>query len=111
MKKVPFVALGCILAVNSVFAGMAENDGSVTVKQAKNLSDESYVQVKGWLTQSLNNDKYLLQDETGAVTVKIETDDLNGQTISMYENIKIWGNIDKDDSGITMIDVKTIKKM
>ena len=48
--------------------------GLLTVEQAKGMSDDSYVAVKGSIVQQLGDEKYLFKDATGTITVEIDHD-------------------------------------
>ena len=45
-----------------------------TVKQAKTMPDDSYVTLKGSITQRLTSDEYTFKDSTGTITVEIDSE-------------------------------------
>ncbi len=70
--------------------------GLLTVEQAKGMSDDSYVAVKGSIVQQLGDEKYLFKDATGTITVEIDHDVWMGQNIGPQDVVEIHGELDKD---------------
>lgn len=79
-----------------------ESETIITVDQAKNMRDDSYVVVQGNIAKRTGSDKYLFQDETGTVTIEIDDDDWNGVTVTPTDTIKIHGKMDR---GLTKTEI------
>ncbi|GHS87324.1 TIGR00156 family protein [Campylobacterota bacterium] len=85
---------------------------TVTVVQARGLSDNSLVILTGTIAQSLGNEKYTFRDSTGDITVEIDRDlwALLDISIGTKDRVEIRGEIDIENR-VTEIDVKFIKKL
>lgn len=81
----------------------------VTVEQAKNMSDDAYVTLKGYIVQSLGGEKYLFKDSSGVVNVDIDHKRWQGLNVGPEDMVEIHGEVDKDWFE-TEIDVKRISK-
>ena len=79
-----------------------------TVKQAKTMPDDSYVTLKGSITQRLTSDEYTFKDSTGTITVEIDAEKWMGQIAGPNDLMEITGEIDKDFRA-TKIDVDSVK--
>ena len=82
----------------------------VTVAQAKGMADDQKVILQGYIIQHQHGEKYLFKDDTGTITLDIDNDEWNGQTISPQDKVEIHGEIDQDKSGLE-IDVDRIRKL
>ncbi|WP_299141107.1 YgiW/YdeI family stress tolerance OB fold protein [uncultured Vibrio sp.] len=79
-----------------------------TVAQALEASDESMVQIKGYITQFLGDDKYTFTDGTHNIVIDIDSDKWMGVTVTPKDKVIIVGEVDKDWSEVT-IDVDRIQ--
>ena len=80
----------------------------VTVKDAKNLPDNTQLVLRGNIIKSLGDEKYTFQDPTDTITVEIEDDNWNGLVVAPTDTVLIYGEV---DSGLfrTEIDVDRIE--
>lgn len=99
------LALGLLLAFSLLLnAGPARAAGGftgpgpsvVTVEQAKSMSDDTNVTLRGYITQSLGDEKYLFKDDTGTITVEIDDDDWRGLQVGPTDLVEIQGEVDKE---------------
>jgi len=88
----------------------ADQTSVVTVKQAEEMKDDSWITVRGKLEKQIGNEDYLFRDQTGTMKVEIDHKHWNGQTISPQDNVELTGELDKDFNSIEM-DVKQVKKL
>lgn len=90
--------------------GFIGNETIVTVKQAKEMRDDTNVIMQGKIVAQVKGDKYTFEDNTGSITVEIDDEDWRGQTVTPSDTVKIYGEVDR---GLTKteIDVDTIQKM
>ncbi|MBP3224653.1 MAG: NirD/YgiW/YdeI family stress tolerance protein [Campylobacter sp.] len=119
-----FLILSAVCAFALAKGGFVGNDGSskgefveygaksyrvTSVKEAKDLRDDTKVTLVGNIKKRLNNDdKYLFVDKSGAsITVDIDDDDWNGLVVSPDTKIRIVGEVDKDLVGVE-IDVDDV---
>lgn len=83
-----------------------------TVKQAKTMSDETYVTLRGKIINHIKKDKFTFQDSTDTVIIEIDDDLWYGTTIGPNDTVEIIGEIDKDGPwGNVEIEVKNMKKL
>jgi len=90
--------------------GFVGNETIVTVSQAKEMRDDTNVIMKGKIVAQVKGDKYTFEDSTGSITVEIDDEDWQGQTVTPADSVKIYGEVDR---GLTKteIDVDTIQKL
>ncbi|MDL2210792.1 YgiW/YdeI family stress tolerance OB fold protein [Desulfovibrio sp. OttesenSCG-928-O18] len=72
----------------------------VTVEQARLLSDDSHITLRGKIVQSLGGKKYLFRDATGTVTLEIKHNRWEGRQIGPDQEVEIHGELDKDWTSI-----------
>lgn len=112
--------LNLLLAAGMIAAAapaMAQNsDGGfvdvnvITVEQAKNMGDDAYVTLQGYVTSKTGDEKYVFQDKTGNITIEIDDDDWDGVDITPADLVEIQGEVDKGWTTME-IDVDTISKV
>lgn len=84
----------------------------MTIKQAKSMSDDTYVTIRGKIVQHIKEDNYLLKDSTDQVIVEIDDDLWQGLTVGPNETVEIIGEVDKDSPwGKVEIEAKHIRKI
>lgn len=88
----------------------AGNASVVTVKQAEEMKDDSWITVRGQLEKQVGEEDYLFRDETGTMKVEIDHKRWNGLTISPKDRVELTGELDKDFNSIEL-DVKQVKKL
>lgn len=90
------------------FYGPTAPSASVTVAEAKNLKDESFVVLKGNIKQMVGKEKYLFEDKTGSIVIEIDDDDWNGLSVSPEDIVEIRGEVDTHWRKPTDIEVESI---
>ncbi len=90
------------------FSGSGQNN-ECTVKQAKNMRDDSPVTLTGKIVQRIKGDKYLFRDATGEITIDIDDEDFRGLTVTPDNTVRIYGEVDKDFGRNSEIDVKSLQ--
>lgn len=88
----------------------ADHTSVVTVKQAEEMKDDSWITVRGKLEKQIGYEDYLFRDQTGTMKVEIDRKHWNGQTISPQDNVELTGELDKDFNSVEL-DVKQVKKL
>ncbi len=83
----------------------------ITAEQAKALSDDAKVRLRGSIVDSLGGDKYTFRDQSGTVIVEIETEKWRGQKISPQDTVEIHGEVDKNLLSAPEIEVDRIDKI
>lgn len=111
------LALGC--ASLAFGAGFTQTQGPggfsgpgpaiSTVEQAKSMRDDAHVALRGTIVQHLGKDKYQFRDATGTITVEIDDDKWNGQTVGPQDTVELHGEVDKDWNSVE-IDVDRVVK-
>ncbi|MDR2105145.1 MAG: NirD/YgiW/YdeI family stress tolerance protein [Deferribacteraceae bacterium] len=82
----------------------------VTVSAAKELRDNAPVIIRGNLVKFLGDEKYLLSDSSGSITVEIDDKLWRGFSADEGDLVEITGEIDKDFARVE-IEANTIKKV
>ena len=124
MKKIAMGAILCAVVVTGARADFQETapaetsaGGFVgqqvisTVKQVKEMRDDTNVVMQGRIVQRVDNDdEYMFEDATGTITVEIDKKDWQGQTVTPSDTVKLYGEVDR---GIfnTEVDVDRVEKM
>jgi len=81
-----------------------------TAAKAKDLQDDSWVKLRGNITERLSDDRYVFRDASGTVNVEIEQKRWNGQNVTPQDQVEIQGKVDKDWNEFE-IEVKQITKL
>ena len=87
------------------------NDANLTTAaKVKDLKDDSWVKLRGNITQRLSDDRYTFRDESGTVDVEIDHKRWNGVTVTPQDKVEIQGKVDKEWNEFE-IDVKQVIKL
>ncbi|WP_151777733.1 NirD/YgiW/YdeI family stress tolerance protein [Acinetobacter brisouii] len=105
--------LGCVVAisVSSVSLANPVNQAALQqtqvshVKQALLARDDQLVQLKGYITKALGNEKYEFRDQTGHITVDIDDELWQGKAISATTPVVIFGEVDIDYKPMKRIEI------
>lgn len=91
--------------------GFTGPSGAVTtVANAKSLRDDTWVTLRGKITERISDDLYKFQDASGVINVDIDHKRWNGVTVGPQDTVEIQGEVDKDWNSVE-IDVKQIRKI
>lgn len=91
--------------------GFIGPSGAVTtVANAKSLRDDTWVTLRGKITERISDDLYKFQDASGVINVDIDHKRWNGVTVGPQDTVEIQGEVDKDWNSVE-IDVKQIRKI
>ena len=93
---------------NGGFYGPTADSASVTVEQAKQMSDESFVVLRGKVKQMVGKEKYLFEDQSGSIVIEIDDEDWNGVTVGPDDIVEIRGEVDTHWNKPTDIEVDSI---
>ena len=88
----------------------ADNSSVVTVKQAEEMKDDSWITVRGQLDKQIGDEDYLFRDSSGTMKVEIDHKRWNGVTITPKDRVELTGELDKDFNA-TELDVKQVRKL
>ncbi|KJV47438.1 protein ygiW precursor [Pantoea sp. BL1] len=88
----------------------ADNTSVVTVKQAEEMKDDSWITVRGYLDKQIGDEDYLFRDSSGNMKVEINHKRWHGQTITPKDQVELTGELDKDFNSIEL-DVKQVRKL
>ena len=101
-----------------------------TVQQVKQMRDDTNVVLQGRITQRVDNNgkytfkdsnsakskdsddknKYMFEDETGTITVEIDSEDWPDQAITPSDTVKLYGEVERGMFTVD-IDVDRVEKM
>lgn len=91
--------------------GFTGPSGAVTtVANAKSLRDDTWVTLRGKITERISDDLYKFQDASGVINIDIDHKRWNGVTVGPQDTVEIQGEVDKDWNSVE-IDVKQIRKI
>lgn len=65
-----------------------------TVDRALSARDDSYVELTGFIVESLGKERYLFQDPTGKIEIEIEHDEWLGRDVTPKDQIVVRGEVD-----------------
>ena len=85
---------------------------AMTVVEAKKLSDDSPVMLRGKIERFLGDEKYLFSDSSGNIVIEIEKEIWGALSVDQNDLVEIAGEIDRDylKMGVE-VEVKNIKKI
>jgi uncharacterized protein (TIGR00156 family) len=82
----------------------------VTAEQAKTLSDNTKVTLRGTIERHVGGENYIFKDASGTIEVEIDDRRWEGQTVAPQDRIEIFGEVDKNWTSVE-IDVKKLRKL
>lgn len=68
----------------------------MSVSQANDLSNDSYVMMEGYIVRNVSHDLYEFKDDSGVTRVKIDNKKWNGLRVSPNVKIRIEGKVDNN---------------
>ncbi|MDV2857573.1 MULTISPECIES: NirD/YgiW/YdeI family stress tolerance protein [Oceanimonas] len=86
---------GTTMAATGGFTG-PDSTEQVSVSQALEMKDDSQVRLSGVITESLGDEKYRFQDDSGSMIVEIDNEDWGEVKATPDTPVTLWGEIDKD---------------
>ncbi|WP_437613669.1 YgiW/YdeI family stress tolerance OB fold protein [Erwinia sp. V71] len=86
------------------------NGSVVTVKQAQDMKDDSWVTLRGNIEKRIGDEDYTFRDATGTMTVEIDHKRWDGLTVSPTDKVELQGELDKDFNSVEL-DVKRVSKI
>ncbi len=95
--------------VAGAYAGGFSGPGPavVSVKEALNMWDDSFIMLRGNIVQHLGDDRYLFKDATGTIRVEIDHDQWFGQNVTPTDTVELAGELDKEWNSVE-VEVKRI---
>ncbi len=81
---------------------------SSTVKNAKEMSDDTFVVLVGNITQNIGSELYVFSDKTGTINIEIDDEDWNGQEVEVTDIVEIRGSIEKNMVSPAIVEVEQI---
>lgn len=81
-----------------------------TVKQALSMRDDTPVTLKGYIIQSLGDEKYLFKDDTGSIKIDVDDKLWQGRQVTPQDLVEIEGEVDRDWNK-TEVDVSRLNKV
>ena len=101
---------GCENVFNS-----ERNPRDVTISQARNFRDGTYVRISGTIESSTFTKWYIFSDHTGSITVEIENEvwvrgGINSFNLVLPAQFEIIGEVEKERGQETVIEVERIRR-
>ena len=67
-----------------------------SVNEVRSMRDDAQVVLQGYITRSLGGENYLFQDDSGTISVEIDHEVWQGQSIGPKDLVVIHGEVDRD---------------
>ena len=101
LRHLAFIAL-LLGFTNAACAQQSQPAEPITTVQEvlTNVPDDAYVTVQGRLVEYLGDEDYVLEDETGRITVEIDDDLLEPRAFVEGLMIEIFGEVDRERHGV-----------
>lgn len=116
MKK-KMLIIAVVLFAMLVFTVNAQQGGfrgpgavTITVVEARTLSDDTPVILQGRIERFLGNEKFLFADNTGNIVVEIDDRVWGSLSIDQNDLVEISGEIDREWNSVE-VEVRTIRKL
>jgi len=91
--------------------GFVDNNANLTTAaKVKEMKDDSWVKLRGNITERVSDDRYNFRDESGTVVVEIDHKRWNGVTVGPQDKVELQGKVDKDWNEFE-VDVKQVIKL
>jgi uncharacterized protein (TIGR00156 family) len=84
-----------MIAAGAPGAVAAEENGTVTAVEAAAQNSESWVRLEGRIVESLGNQRYRFEDDSGAIQMHIEADQWRGHEVAATTPVRIVGQLKK----------------
>jgi uncharacterized protein (TIGR00156 family) len=118
MNKKQLVLLVC-LVVSFTFAAYAQQGDyrgpgtlPITVKEAKDLPDRSFVILQGKIVRMVVPEEYLLSDGTGQISVMIKDSQWGDVSVDENDTVEIQGIVfNRNSRPPIFVTVRSIKKL
>ncbi len=105
-------AATCYAAAANTTGGFQDQNGinKTTVSKAVKMQHNSYVTIQGNIVKQISDDNYLFRDSTGTITVELDKDMWQGQTVNTNDKLELTGEIEKKYNTVKL-DVDSVKKL
>ena len=100
-KILSFIAAGAMIfgafAANASSSASDDSTKPIShVSDIKNMPDDSMVYIQGYLIQNLGNENYTFQDDSGTMTVEIDSDLMDNNMYSPTTMVWIAAEVNKE---------------
>lgn len=106
---------GSLLSTASTWAGKSDQmiiaeavQNSVSVAEAKQLSDETAVTLSGVIVRKMHEDHFELQDSSGVITLEVDRELWRPMNLKKGDQVKVIGEVDTHNGQPADIDVVKI---
>ncbi|MGG4608831.1 YgiW/YdeI family stress tolerance OB fold protein [Providencia sp. Me31A] len=86
---------------------VATNQAVTTAVQAKDLPDDAWVSLEGYIVKQIGKELYEFKDSTGSIAVDIDDKRWRGQVVTPETKVRLEGEIDKEWASLE-VDVKRV---
>jgi len=117
MKKVVLCAVVVVVGLFSCGLTNSErNPKNVSVAEAQNLRDGTYVRIRGAIDSALFGEWYRFSDNTGSIIIEIEDEvwarnGINPFILQLPAPFEIVGEVDREHSQNPIIEVERLKRL
>ena len=78
------------------------------ISDVKAMPDDTEVVIQGVIVQNLGDEDYLVKDDSGTVTIEIDEDLVQGNTITPEAEVLITATVDQDDN-VTSLEAEEVQ--
>ena len=96
-----------VMATN---AAHTNNKPVSKISDVKAMPDDTEVVIQGVIVQNLGDENYLVKDDSGTVTIEIDEDLVQGNTITPEAEVLITATVDQEDN-VTSLEAEEIQFM
>ena len=96
-----------VMATN---AAHTNNKPVSKISDVKAMPDDTEVVIQGVIVQNLGDENYLVKDDSGTVTIEIDEDLVQGNTITPEAEVLITATVDQDDN-VTSLEAEEVQFM
>lgn len=91
--------------------GFINSNQSVSkASEANSWLDDQYIILQGHIVKQVGKDDFIFKDSTGEIRVEIERKAWRGQDISLNDEVKLYGEVDKSWEK-TEVDIDRVEKI
>lgn len=111
MKSKIMAICAALLLAGAAIGGFVEGTGAIaTAQEAKGMSDNAFVTLRGRIDRRLGSDEYVFQDESGTIVVEIDDEEWFGMTVTPDTPIEISGAVERGWFSGVKVDVHRVSK-
>ncbi len=89
------------------YTGATQNSFTLA-KDVKNLRDNQYITLKGYIISKTGNEKYMFKDDSGTIQVEIDDEYWNGLNVNENDLVILEGEVERERNNLK-VDINSIR--